>query len=177
MLWGQSAGPPAGLRRRRRPEPAPQERNEPLPLEDDEGTSPAHVAELLRRAAVPARWRPRLGAVVGDTVENWARRAARERSTRPLVFGGTYPIDEPEDSAPSFHQVERRRRLRDTVERSVRRFEAALASRAGGRSLVRTFDIDEPLGPREERPAPDPDSRVYLAGPQTYDIDEPVTFM
>ncbi|XP_032524345.2 uncharacterized protein LOC116775225 isoform X5 [Danaus plexippus] len=175
--YNDSAGPPAGLRRRRRPEPAPKERNEPLPLEDDEGTSPAHVAELLRRAAVPARWRPRLGAVVGDTVENWARRAARERSTRPLVFGGTYPIDEPEDSAPSFHQVERRRRLRDTVERSVRRFEAALASRAGGRSLVRTFDIDEPLGPREERPVPDPDSRVYLAGPQTYDIDEPVTFM
>ncbi|CAG9575325.1 unnamed protein product [Danaus chrysippus] len=182
--YNDSAGPPAGLRRRRprarsppHPDPAPNETNERLPLEDGQGSSPAHVAELLRRAAVPARWRPRLGAVVGHTVENWARRAARERSTRPLVFGGTYPIDEPEDCAPSYQQVEHRRRLRDTVERSVRRFEAALASRGGGRGLVRTFDIDEPLGPREERPPQDPDSRVYLAGPQTYDIDEPVMYM
>lgn len=137
MLWGQPAPPPVGLRRRRPPPRPPRPR--PPSLHGD---------------------------VVGKTVEQWARAAASRRATRPIVFGGTFPIDEPESV-----------RLRATVERSVQRFETLLARRSPPVECVRTFAIDEPLCWGGADPLPrDPDARYYVAGPETFDVDEPAPY-
>ncbi|KPI91127.1 hypothetical protein RR46_14631 [Papilio xuthus] len=119
---------------------------------------------------------------------------------KPLVFGGTYPIDEP--ATPMYKEdrvailgeegvgageAERRRELRATVERSLERFEAMLAQREGrrrraARGPVRTFDIDEPVelweaGTGAGPAAPRDHAHYYVAGPSTYDIDEPTSFI
>lgn len=191
-------------------------------------------------ALVPRKHRTsRYGSMIGDTVESWARSAAQQRSNKPLVFGGTYPIDEPTYSPreptlphkikpnlpneeltyqqkPKAGSCERslasskesvhipkprshhsdaltkelivdpethRRVLRETIEKSVEKFEAMLALKGGDMGMrersVRTFDIDEPLDPwREDDLLPkDDDARYYVSAPKTFDIDEPVSFI
>lgn len=121
----------------------------------------------------------RYGKVISNTVETWARRSGaahlRDGSYKPLVFGGTYPIDapasppEPPPAAtarpapapappppPPLDPQAHRRELRRTIERSLDKFEAMLARRgpaparddrraAFSRRVVETFDIDEPM--------------------------------
>lgn len=132
---------------------------------------------------------PPAGRLICNTVDSWARRAVvREGAYKPLVFGGTYPIDEPasppDERASASRRAplddeEHRRRLRRTVERSLDKFEAILARRRAAEARpVDTFDVDEPVA----RGAPLPvirerDAKYYVAGPKTFDIDEPVSFI
>ncbi|CAK1547981.1 unnamed protein product [Leptosia nina] len=106
---------------------------------------------------------------------------------RPLVFGGTYPIDEPcdpptsEEDDAAAEGPDETERLRDTM----RIFETMLARRAnmyrrgyrrGGARSPQTFDIDEPLDPTDTPSQAyfrERDARYYVAGPKTFDIDEP----
>ncbi|CAH2253998.1 jg9946 [Pararge aegeria aegeria] len=180
----------------------------------------------------------RYGTMIGDTVESWARTAAQQRSNKPLVFGGTYPIDEPtnlpsEPSAPlskprenlpieqstqninpiadrsehtlatskeSVHSPKRipniakrsvassteltidpeahRRKLRETIEESVEKFEAMLALKGGFKreKSVLTFPIDEPLDWADDDVLPkEDDARYFVTSNKTFDVDEPVT--
>ncbi|XP_052737367.1 uncharacterized protein LOC112049178 isoform X2 [Bicyclus anynana] len=179
-------------------------------------------------ALVPRRrCTSRYGTVVGDTVESWARAAAQQRANRPLVFGGTYPIDEPTralgpgdspaDEATSERKPEpspppsresvhtpkprtesadrgagssteliidpeaHRRKLRETIEQSVEKFEAMLALKGIGglkrEKSVLTFAIDEPLDPWGDEDAlpKDDDVRYFVTSHKTFDIDEPVS--
>lgn len=134
----------------------------------------------------------RYGKVISHTVERWARTnsPARPRDYKPLVFRGTFPIDEPASPpapapatapapAPPRDPLAHRRELRRTIERSLDKFEAMLARRNPAANR-RTFDIDRPIDLAE--PCPDPlpkdrDARYYVSGPKTFDIDEPVSFM
>lgn len=77
-----------------------------------------------------------------------------------------------------------KRELRKTIEKSLDRFEAIMAGRgsmedrrkAFSNRVVQTFDIDGPVSlahPPSEAFRRDKDARYYLAGPKTFDIDEP----
>lgn len=121
----------------------------------------------------------RLGTLIGNTVESWSRRDVTQHRDpfKPLVFGGTYPIDvpaTPEDRparAPSSLEPEaHRRELRRTIEASLDRFEAMLATRG-----PRSFDVDAPESAAAAHCARRAlDTKYYVAGPKTFDIDEPV---
>ncbi|XP_072935407.1 uncharacterized protein Sec16 isoform X5 [Epargyreus clarus] len=163
--------------RRRRPAAAPQ------PAARPPAARPPAVARPPRSRASslasepdeerpPApRPRPRCGALLAGTVDAWALRGAPGGRYKPLVFGGTYPIDEPL-GAPAGPAA--RRRLRETVERSLDRFERLLARR---RPAVPTFAIDEPAEPTRVPASAmlrERDAKYYVAGPKTFDIDEPV---
>lgn len=128
------------------------------------------------------------GRLISATVDTWARSTllVRDGRFKPLVFGGTYPIDEPASPpptpaadafrAPTLAGEAHRRELRKTIERSLDKFEAILARRTAPRP--HTFDIDEPFGPGSPPPEAMPrerDAKYYVAGPETFDIDEPVT--
>lgn len=151
--------------------------------------------------------RGRYGKVIGNTVDSWARQTVhvRDGTYKPLIFGGTYPIEVPasppeektalekvtEKVIPvaevkaTIDQAAHRRELKKTIERSLDRFEAILAKRdtAGKRQafskrVVNTFDIDEPVNLSETKDLPrDKDARYYVSGPKTFNIDEPVTFI
>lgn len=163
----------------------------PLPLSDLD----VHVAHGVSLAAAPppapASPRPprlvrpaRCGTLVSSTVDAWARAGPPDspRAYRPLVFGGTYPIDEPATPAAPAAESDaaRRLRLRRTIERSLDRFEAILARRgpaAPGTAPAepRTFELDAPEElVRPYSPPREPHATYYVAGPSTFAVDEPV---
>lgn len=168
----------------------------PAPLSDLDiqiAHSPAPPAPRAARAPAPPA--PAPGRLICNTVDSWARRShARDGGYKPLVFGGTYPIDEPASPRDSFRPPPaplgdaHRRELRRTIERSLDEFEAILARRdaardgrrrAFGRRTVETFDIDEPMGADSPPPVDatrGPDAKYYVAGPTTFDIDEPLPY-
>ncbi|XP_063393009.1 uncharacterized protein LOC134678385 isoform X2 [Cydia fagiglandana] len=151
-----------------------------------------------------ANRRGRYGKVISNTVDTWARQTihVRDGTYKPLIFGGTYPIEVPasppeEKEKPlkktvpvaevkaTMDQATHRRELKKTIERSLDRFEAILAKRdptnkrqAFSKRVVNTFDIDEPVNVGETRDVlKDKDARYYVSGPKTFNIDEPVAFI
>lgn len=132
---------------------------------------------------LPARPANRL---IYDTVDSWARRARTRDHYRPLVFGGTYPIDVP---TAVLDGEAHKRELRRTIEQSLDKFEAILARRDADMRVrkritanrtAHTYDIDEPMGAGD--PPPDTarnerDTKYYVSGPKTFNIDEPVSFI
>lgn len=166
----------------------------PAPLSDLD-VQLAHAPSPVPRAAPPATGRARPGGcLISATVDTWARSTVhvRDGTFKPLVFGGTYPIDEPASPPsaglqPALTGEAHRRELRKTIERSLDKFEAILARREAcvgarrrGAPRPLTFDIDEPMGPGAPPPEAMPrdrDAKYYVAGPKTFNIDEPVSYM
>lgn len=152
---GEAPTPPT-LRRRL---PAPRAPPAPPPARAPPRLSDLDIQIAHRAAARPSEPpRPpraaRYGRVIPDTVESWARRAVvvRDGAFKPLVFGGTYPIEVPEGrpARPPVAEVRAtvaraadRRELRRTVERSLDRFDAILARRGAP-----TFAVDAPVPAR-----------------------------
>ncbi|KAJ2946784.1 hypothetical protein O0L34_g12847 [Tuta absoluta] len=140
---------------------------------------PAPPAPLIP----PARRNKRCGSVIGNTVDSWARSTVhvRDGTYKPLVFGGTYPIEvpasPPEVQRPlgvkpqsqvaavkprqltevqtTLDPKTHRQELRKTIERSLDRFEAILARREMSKDARRQAFS----------------KRVV----NTFDIDEPMT--
>lgn len=171
------AHPPPALRRRAAP-PAPKALEAPAapararprpppprPRLSDLDIQIAHGSECGAAAARPPGppGGGRYGRVIPDTVDSWARRTVlvRDGAFKPLVFGGTYPIEVPASpeerpARPPVAEVRatvdraaNRRELRRTIERSLDRFDAILARRGAP-----TFAVDAPLAPLARAPAP-----------------------
>lgn len=141
----------------------------------------------------------RYGRVISNTVDTWARQADPDHSDyKPLIFGGTYPIEVPTSPAqeakptahvkPDFNSDAHRRELRKTIEQSLDKFEALMAKREMDKETrrkifskrtVETFDIDEPMDPNDPPLAlvKKKDVKYYMSGPKTFDIDAPVSFI
>uniref|UniRef100_A0A2A4JWL4 Sec16 Sec23-binding domain-containing protein n=1 Tax=Heliothis virescens TaxID=7102 RepID=A0A2A4JWL4_HELVI len=133
------------------------------------------AARTHRRAGGPGRALAR-PADLRATIERSLDRFEAMLARRPAR---TFAIDAP--TAPGARAPRPRATgtpiladLRATIERSLDRFEAMLARRP-----ARTFAIDAPTAPGAPGPAAprDWDAKYYVAGPKTYDIDEPVDYM
>ncbi|GBP78865.1 Protein transport protein Sec16A [Eumeta japonica] len=149
----------------------------------------------------------RCGTLISNTVDVWARThtaspvaVASTDPYKPIVFGGTYPIEVPaspldagpQPSPPPTHRHVKpiidkeahRRHLRKTIEQSLDKFEAIMARRShgGGKNVdvrrengeatrhVYTFNIDEPVAAQKLAQA------AAAAAPHTFDIDEPLGY-
>lgn len=203
MSAPQPPAPPV-LRRRgyapakREPPVAP--RTKPTPKLSDLDIQIAHSPKLTLAASrysspkYNVETRLRCGTVISNTVDSWARHSPfGENTYKPLVFGGTFPIDvpasppdRPDNRALPDSTSENRESLKKHVERSIDSFEAIVAKR--GKSLadrrrafskreIKTFDIDEPVQVAHPAGVPYADTRYAVSDPKTFNIDEPVSYL